>query len=63
MSERWVVIAEFPAYSVSDVGRVRRDTPGRRVPAGTILTLSPNELGYHRVELWKDGGRKCRRAR
>ncbi|HQS14958.1 NUMOD4 domain-containing protein [Reyranella sp.] len=61
LPEEWRPVAGFPAYSVSSHGRVRRDKVGRRVSAGTVLTPTLNELGYARVELWRNGKRACRR--
>jgi hypothetical protein len=62
VEEKWLTIDGFPDYSVSNLGRVRRDFSGRRLDAGEILSQSPNKHGYLRVELWKDGDRKCRRV-
>lgn len=51
------MIADFPAYAVSDLGRVKRVEPKlngqmRRDP---ILKLIATKRGYHQVGLWRDG--------
>lgn len=43
--ERWAPIPGFPKYSVSDYGRIRRDSSGR------ILALSVNQFGVVTVGL------------
>lgn len=47
--ERWVPIAEFPGYSVSDHGRVRNDTTGR------VMAMLRNQAGVIHVGLVKEG--------
>lgn len=47
--ERWIPIAEFPGYSVSDHGRVRNDISGR------IMSLLRNQARVIHVGLVKDG--------
>ena len=49
--EKWRKIETCPDYSVSDHGRVRRDTPGRGTRAGRILKNSPDCNGYACVNL------------
>ena len=44
MTENWAAIADFPAYEMSDIGRVRRD--------GRVKTLRTNKFGYISVVLW-----------
>jgi hypothetical protein len=44
--ESWKPIPEFPAYEVSDQGRVRR--------GGRVLAPRPQTNGYHRVNLWRE---------
>ena len=46
--ERWVVVADFPAYAVSTLGRVRR-----RI-TGVVLRPSPKPSGYVMVNLYRD---------
>lgn len=46
--ERWIEIAEFPGYSVSDHGRVRNDYSGR------IMALLRNEARVIHVGLQRD---------
>lgn len=50
MSEKWKKIDGFP-YSVSDLGRVRRDEGGRGGVVGRILTPKVNRKGYCHVDL------------
>jgi hypothetical protein len=45
--EDWVVIPEFPEYSVSNLGRVRRNSSGR------ILSVRVNQYGVPYVGLMK----------
>jgi hypothetical protein len=49
--ENWKKIQGFENYSVSDMGRVRRDTPGINTYAGRILKLSKIGKGYSGVGL------------
>lgn len=51
--EEWRTVVGYPDYSISNLGRVRRDTPGRLLKAvvGRILTPSPNPYGYLTVSL------------
>jgi hypothetical protein len=57
--EEWRVCAEFPAFSVSNFGRVMRTTPGRHgrsgEAAGVIRALGFSSSGYHCLTFWKDG--------
>lgn len=62
MSEEWRVIADFPAYEVSDQGRVRRRLPGingAHVVVGRILPRhrNPNENNFS-VRLQSPKGRQ-----
>lgn len=50
--EKWVVVDDFPNYSVSDKGRVHNTQYDR------LLTPRPNDAGYLRVTLCHEG--KCR---
>jgi hypothetical protein len=52
--EQWRVIPDFPAYSVSDHGRVRRDVGGGGAVPGRILKYNLMTSGYHCVQLWRD---------
>ena len=47
--ERWIGIAEFPGYSVSDHGRVRNDYSGR------VLAMLRNQAKVIHVGLVRDG--------
>lgn len=55
LPENWRKIQGFPDYSVSDRGRVRRDTPGRGTRAGYILKPSRDANGYACVNLSRGG--------
>ena len=50
--ENWVVVEDFPNYSVSDKGRVANTQRAQ------LLTPRPNDKGYLRVTLCEGG--KCR---
>lgn len=47
--ERWIGIAEFPGYSVSDHGRVRNDYSGR------VMAMLRNQAKVIHVGLVRDG--------
>lgn len=47
-------------YSVSDLGRIRRDAGGRGAVAGRIITAKRNKKGYQYADLSRDD-RKIRR--
>lgn len=51
--EEWRAVVGYPDYSISSLGRVRRDTPGRlrKAVVGRILKPSPNPYGYLTVSL------------
>lgn len=54
MDERevWVAVKEFPAYEISNLGRVRR--------MGRIVRGWDNGAGYLQVNLWSEGKRRVR---
>ena len=56
MKEHWKPIADFEAYEVSDLGRVRRRLPGNssQAVAGRVLKQHPNGRGYPQVVLYRD---------
>lgn len=54
-NEEWRTIEGYPDYSISNLGRVRRDTPGSRTHAGRILQLSHTRDGYLRATVYRDG--------
>jgi len=56
--ERWERIAGYPAYRVSDLGRVKRALPGTSAPAGTILSTRGLRNGYPSVDLCAKGKRR-----
>jgi hypothetical protein len=53
-SEEWRKIPDFPAYSISNHGRVRRDVGGVGAVAGRILKFNLMTSGYRCVQLWRD---------
>ena len=53
MPEIWRKVQDFPDYSVSNLGRVRRDTGGRGAKPGRILKPSKDANGYACVNLWR----------
>ncbi len=54
--ENWKTIAEFPNYSVSDQGNIRRDAPSRSHPnGGHILTPRAGVKGHLYVNLFRAG--------
>lgn len=56
-NEVWCVCPGFPAYSVSSLGRVRRETGGRSgATAGRVLRPRSTGNGYHRVDLYDANG-------
>ena len=69
MRERWLPIAGFPGYEVSDFGRVRsvdrivmrRDRQAQRC-AGRTLEPTPNDKGYQRVTLYHCDGATARQT-
>lgn len=60
MTERWASVPDWPAYEVSDRGRVRRVTPSRhggsQAAPGRVLRPQLVSGGYHGVHLY-DGKR------
>lgn len=52
--EQWRKIPDFPAYSISDHGRVRRDVGGGGAVPGRILKYNLMTSGYYCVQLWRD---------
>lgn len=60
MTEEWKVIADFPDYAVSSMGRLKRLTNSRcGHVAGMLLSLKPAKVGYSMVDL--RGGDKKRK--
>ena len=54
--EAWKPVVGFEGwYSVSNMGRVRRDKREKRTYPGRLLTQHPNNSGYLQVHLSKDG--------
>lgn len=59
--EVWRIIPSFPDYSCSNLGRVRRQTPGRGARALHVLkpcVTSPKGIPYHFLCL-RRGGVDC----
>lgn len=56
--ELWAGIAGFSAYEVSTTGRVRRCRPGSNMKAGCILKMRVGSVGYFKVTLTNDAGRR-----
>lgn len=55
MTEEWRVIADFPAYAVSSLGRVKRIAPTARYRVtGKLLNSKPGPGGYIMVSLYRD---------
>lgn len=52
-TEVWKTIEEFPKYSVSNLGRIRKDVKPIQT-AGGILNPRPNEKGYSVIRLIRD---------
>ena len=61
MTEEWRIIAEFPDYAVSNLGNVRRETPGYHKAAGDLV---PQRIthGYAYVSLYSEGTVYSRRV-
>lgn len=50
--------SSVPNYEVSNLGRVRRSTPGRRTYVGRVMALATLKIGYHSVAPVIDGRNK-----
>lgn len=60
-TEIWKSVAEFEGiYSVSSLGRVRRDKGGKGARAGIILRPAINPKGYRMVTLHNNGFKRSR---
>lgn len=58
-----MTISAHPNYEVSDLGLVRRKTPGPHTHAGRFLKPYPDKDGYLTVGMYKDGRvRTCKVA-
>ena len=55
MIEEWRVAVEWPAYEVSNLGRVRRCIPGMGTAVGRLLSVYLGSNGYLAVTLIRDG--------
>lgn len=57
--EIWVPLEGFAGrYSISNLGRVRRDTPGRGARRGRVLKTYTAQNGYKQVRLTQETNRK-----
>lgn len=57
MSEEWRVIADFPDYAVSDLGRVKRVVPDFRGRSGGIMKQQTRRYAY--LTLYRDRTPSC----
>lgn len=53
-TEVWKLVVGYPDYEVSDLGNVRRRTPGRSTYPGRLLNLNRHATGYSTVILAPD---------
>jgi hypothetical protein len=54
--ESWRQVVDYEGdYSISDLGRIRRDSDRTNARAGTIHSLELNRFGYMRVTLFRAG--------
>jgi hypothetical protein len=60
VTEQWRSVVGFPAYEVSDRGRVRRLTASSNAKAGQVLKPCRNRNGYYNVVLIRSGERFTR---
>jgi hypothetical protein len=56
--EQWRVIADFPNYEVSDLGRIRRRTDWRTKKAGELMRWHVGSTGYAMLILSHKGRRR-----
>jgi hypothetical protein len=55
VAEEWKVIPQFPNYEASNLGRIRRVTDCRTMPAGAFLKTPVDRNGYLKVSLSHQG--------
>jgi NUMOD4 motif/AP2 domain len=60
--EKWLPVTGFPAYEVSDLGRVKRVVGVPGVSAGKILKPLPDKDNYLRVNLHRGDGKSHHRS-
>ena len=59
MGEVWKPFPGFEdSHAISDRGRVKRTIPGTKCPRGYIRQAKPNNSGYIRISMRKNGKRK-----
>lgn len=58
MGERWRVVADYPNYEVSSLGRLRRIKTNNNAVAGRILKTHIASTGYLMVNLLNSSGRR-----
>jgi hypothetical protein len=56
-AETWKAIPGYSNYEASDLGRIRRITPGQGTYVNRILKLYPDKDGYLRCDLYQKGRR------
>lgn len=62
-SEAWLIIAEFPDYAVSSLGRISRVVPDQKGRmSGRALRPTPDSDGYLQVNLFLDGRARTRKV-
>jgi hypothetical protein len=54
----WRVLREFPDYEISNDGRLRRCTDGKRRKAGFIMKMSKSKKGYPKYMVIRRGDEK-----
>jgi len=55
--EQWTILKDFPAYAISNYGRVKRVLPGVATQIGRLLSPWVSSNGYAYVDLWKNNTR------
>lgn len=58
----WRVVEEFPTYSVSEAGQVKRTGDGRFRASNKLVKGSPDAYGYTQHGFWRDGKHVNRKA-
>lgn len=58
MDEEFKKLPDFPDYSISNLGRVRRDVATRNCKAGTFIKRTVIRLGYRAVTIYNSKGKR-----